>query len=121
MFSLATKNHGRPTAVSNPYNPYGKDPDRTADDRGAAHDALYTNIRSRKVGGTPTTMAPEVWRAYMGQGTFGMKCDIYSLGVVLFQLLTGSEPFMHSSIDAPEWIAKIRRGPPMEKLTDVSP
>jgi serine/threonine protein kinase len=67
-------------------------------------------------GGTPVAMAPEVWRAYMGLGNFGFKSDIYSLGVVLFQLLTGTLPFQCSSGEPVEWIRLITSGPPADLL-----
>lgn len=38
--------------------------------------------------GTPVYMAPEVF-----QRDFGMESDMWSLGVVLFQLLAGTFPF----------------------------
>jgi len=44
--------------------------------------------------GTPHTMAPEVIETYLGQRpSFDERCDIYSLGVVLFELLFGRPPY----------------------------
>lgn len=59
----------------------------------------------REIGGTPVTMSPEVWR-----GNFGPKCDVWSLGCVLFQLQAGSYPFMVPEMDPRAWIARQRKG-----------
>jgi len=44
--------------------------------------------------GTPHTMAPEVIETFLGlRPGFDEKCDIYSLGVVLLELLVGRLPY----------------------------
>jgi len=49
--------------------------------------------RSSIISGTPPYMAPEVW-----QGNFSKSCDIWSVGVMLFFLLSGRHPFMAQSV-----------------------
>lgn len=39
--------------------------------------------------GTPITMAPEILQGH----PYDKKCDIWSLGVILFQLVFGKLPF----------------------------
>jgi calcium-dependent protein kinase len=38
--------------------------------------------------GSPLTMAPEVWK-----GKYNQKCDIYSMGVIFYQMLFGLFPY----------------------------
>eukprot|EP00442_Polarella_glacialis_P045391 CAMPEP_0115086094 /NCGR_PEP_ID=MMETSP0227-20121206/22358_1 /TAXON_ID=89957 /ORGANISM="Polarella glacialis, Strain CCMP 1383" /LENGTH=665 /DNA_ID=CAMNT_0002475441 /DNA_START=249 /DNA_END=2246 /DNA_ORIENTATION=+ len=68
---------------------------------------LGRRARSCVVAGTPTHMAPEVWR-----GNFGPVADVWSLGVVLFELLSGEVPFLCSSLNsANEWVRLHQEGP----------
>ena len=39
--------------------------------------------------GTPMTMAPEI----ISSKPYGSECDIYSLGVIFYQLIYGKYPF----------------------------
>jgi len=54
--------------------------------------------------GTPFYMAPEIFT----EGTYNEKCDMWSLGVILFVMLTGRPPFYGSS-DA-EIIKRVKLG-----------
>jgi tetratricopeptide (TPR) repeat protein len=67
------------------------------------------NHPSVEVGGTPDYMAPELWR---GQKT-SKASDVYALGVILYEIVTGRLPFDSKSVDgrlipppAPSTLAK---------------
>lgn len=64
-----------------------------ADNRRAQHD----------IAGTPYYIAPDVL-----SGTYGKECDIWSLGVCLYQFLSGDFPF--DGDDMPEIFEKIKSG-----------
>jgi serine/threonine protein kinase len=59
----------------------------------------------RVMGGTPTTMAPEVWMS-----NFGPKCDVWSVGCILFELCAGTMPFCARTLDPRDWTSLHRRG-----------
>uniref|UniRef100_A0A7S1W8M6 non-specific serine/threonine protein kinase n=1 Tax=Alexandrium catenella TaxID=2925 RepID=A0A7S1W8M6_ALECA len=77
---------------------------------------LGRRARCTVVAGTPTHMAPEVWR-----GNFGPVADVWSLGVVMFELLGGEIPFLCSSLNScQEWIRLHRQGPNWSLLSHTS-
>jgi serine/threonine protein kinase len=77
---------------------------------------LGRRARCSVVAGTPTHMAPEVWR-----GNFGQVADVWSLGVVLFELLSGEIPFLCSSLNsASEWLRLHKQGPNWSLLSHNS-
>jgi len=65
----------------------------------------------REIGGTPATMAPEVWR-----GSFGPKCDVWSMGCLLFEMLAGTLPFMAKVMEPSVWITLHKKGPDLSLL-----
>ena len=61
------------------------------------------------IGGTLPYMAPEHMEAFRSaSGTLDARCDIYGLGVILFELLTGRHPF------------PVRKGPPRDTVPLMS-
>ena len=52
--------------------------------------------------GTPLYLAPEVLVSRVrGDGSYDLKCDMWSLGVILYILLSGAPPFNSNNTDKP--------------------
>mmetsp|Transcript_91338 Transcript_91338/g.263623 ORF Transcript_91338/g.263623 Transcript_91338/m.263623 type:complete len:623 (+) Transcript_91338:3-1871(+) len=78
---------------------------------------LGRRARCTVVAGTPTHMAPEVWR-----GNFGPVADVWSLGVVMFELLAGEIPFLCGHLSSPqEWLRLHHQGPNWCLIGHTSP
>ncbi|WP_374675318.1 serine/threonine-protein kinase [Ideonella sp.] len=75
-------------------------------DFGCAHLSDAERSRSGVLAGTPVYMAPEQLSGAPVDG----RCDLYALGVVLFELLTGHLPFEAGSMG--ELTAAISSAPP---------
>ena len=81
-------------------------------DFGLARRVLPTDERrltqSGTLLGTPAYMAPE--QAAGDAAVLGPACDIYSLGVILYEMLTGRVPFTERGLG--KLLAQIERDPP---------
>ena len=99
-----------------------KDPVHTVViDFGLAEAFKSGTSRSNVVSGTPYTMAPEVWQVALRKGSIGYKCDIYSIGCVLFHALSGTLPVMARGCDPSNWLTAIKRGPNWDLIKNFSP
>lgn len=63
-------------------------------DFGLAQMFSSENDRGTEIAGTPPFMAPEVWA-----GNFSKSCDVWSCGVMLFFMLSGTFPFMANRLE----------------------
>ena len=79
---------------------YGKDREVRIVDFGLSKDSKE---KMQTYAGTPYFMAPEVIK-----GEYGHKCDIWSLGCVLYMLIAGKLPF--EGYSKPEVFGKISKG-----------
>jgi serine/threonine-protein kinase len=67
-----------------------------------------------KVCGSPAYMSPEQCRG----AEFDYRCDIYSLGIVIFEMLTGKRPFIADDMMALMFM-HVNESPP--RLADMAP
>ena len=72
-----------------------KDGDVKIIDFGLAYEKDKYSIKVRERAGTPHYMSPEQVEGYRGDE----KSDVYSLGVVIYELATGRRPFEGNSFD----------------------
>lgn len=91
-------------------------------DFGLARRTDQTDVRDTKAGtliGTPAYMSPE---QIMGDSdAVGPTSDIYALGAILYELLTGQLPFQGSVISVIGQIVAGKPKPPAELKPDVDP
>ena len=73
-------------------------------DFGTAH-VLDKNKYCRRITGTRAFIAPEVYHK-----DYGMKCDIWSIGVIAFILLCGEMPFGNRKTTSTEMEELICKG-----------
>eukprot|EP00928_Gymnodinium_smaydae_P012977 TRINITY_DN14742_c0_g1_i1.p1 TRINITY_DN14742_c0_g1~~TRINITY_DN14742_c0_g1_i1.p1 ORF type:complete len:849 (-),score=218.47 TRINITY_DN14742_c0_g1_i1:57-2603(-) len=73
----------------------------------------HWKMRCSRAGGTPTYMSPEIF-----QGSFTEKCDIWSLGVLMFQCMTGELPYRGDNLlHQMHMVGDPRRHPNWDLLT----
>ena len=87
-------------------------------DFGLAHDdeALEAMTRTGDVLGTPFYMAPE---QISGEGVLDAQTDVYSLGVILYESLTGRRPYTTRRLD--ELVRLVVAGSPAPLGPGISP
>ena len=57
--------------------------------------------RLKSVIGSPMYMSPEVFK-----GAYTNKCDIWSLGILVYHMISGDTPFKGTSIEEVQYKAK---------------
>lgn len=81
---------------------------------------LADNLRLTQTGttmGTPFYMAPEQWQ----EGRVDQRVDIYALGVILYEMLTGDPPFMGETTHGVMYKHLMELPPPIESRNNKLP
>lgn len=55
-------------------------------------------VSSKAAVGTPDYISPEVLKSQNGSSKYGKECDLWSFGVLIFEMLTGEPPFYSDSL-----------------------
>lgn len=55
-------------------------------------------MQSNETVGTPDYISPEILKAHEGNSSYGAECDFWSLGIMLYELLTDELPFYSESL-----------------------
>ncbi len=87
-------------------------------ERGQVAPASQARTLDGQVVGTPHYMAPE--QAAGSAGAVDVRVDVYSVGAILYELLTGRAPYAESGLTAEAVLQKLRAGPP-EPVAQLAP
>jgi tRNA A-37 threonylcarbamoyl transferase component Bud32/tetratricopeptide (TPR) repeat protein/type II secretory pathway predicted ATPase ExeA len=82
-------------------------------DDGAGASTSLDATRTGEQRGTALYMAPEQW---LGHGPIDQRTDVYALGVILYEWLTGSPPFCGSTAEIRHGHVAMRRPRPSERV-----
>ena len=85
--------------------------------------AAVNGTASLTIGGTLPYMAPEHLQAVERGGDVGFQADVYSLGVILFELLAARRPFADRTGNFEQLVARCRedRVAPLPSLRSLNP
>lgn len=82
-----------------------------------SHDEQHT--REGAFVGTPAYVAPEQARGE--SKAIGPSCDVYSLGVILYELLAGRPPYRGTTLQILSQVLQSERPPPSQFRSDADP